>query len=637
MVLQMMVETYLRRGQRGLQRMLLKPGVRSAAAVAAYGGSGFLLSGASLAGFPQPLAAGLICAGTGWRALVMSLGAMLGYPSFWGMAGRQGIVWSASAGLLALLLGKRQETRQQPLMIPAIAAFLICLTGLVFGLLLRDRVPLILYGLRILLTFLSGVLFTQAVRQRAAVTDWLVGCVAVLALAQAAPVPWLSLGYLAAGILAVRGSFPAAVLAGLGLDLSQVTKVPMAAVLGAAGLVRMIPFDKRWQHYASGGFAYLGVMAACGIWDPLPLPGLLAGGALSALLPPRPAAARSRGQTGAAQVRLELSAAALGTAGDILLEHEPPPPDMEGIFQRAVDRACGSCPAREGCRERGALSVTVLEEASGPGCRESTRLAAELERAGEQLRYLRRDRQRHLEYRRTLVQQYRFLEGFLRQVADSLPGSGHGQRAGFRVEAAARSRQRKGANGDRCLAFPGPDCRFFLLLCDGMGTGLGAAREGSEAAAQLRRLLESGFPPDQALQSLNSLLLLSGAGGAVTVDLAEIRLDTGQASVYKWGAAPSWLLDRKAAKKIGTATAPPGYALEQTLEKAEKLSLCRGEVLILLSDGVDGEGVLHRLSLTPDAPPGELAADILEKGCPDSQDDATAAVLRLRPVSLGSS
>ena len=67
------------------------------------------------------------------------------------------------------------------------------------------------------------------------------------------------------------------------------------------------------------------------------------------------------------------------------------------------------------------------------------------------------------------------------------------------------------------------------------------------------------------------------------------------------------------------------------------LSLCRGEALILLSDGVDGEGVLHRLSVTPDAPPGELAAEILEKGCDRSEDDATAAVVRLRPVNLGTS
>ena len=66
----------------------------------------------------------------------------------------------------------------------------------------------------------------------------------------------------------------------------------------------------------------------------------------------------------------------------------------------------------------------------------------------------------------------------------------------------------------------------------------------------------------------------------------------------------------------------------------EKLSLRRGEVLILLSDGVDGEDALRQISLTPDAPPGELAAEILERGCGNAEDDATAAVIRLRPASL---
>ena len=100
----MMGQTILRRGRRSLQRMALDPKARSAGLVLFFGGSGFLLSAAGLTGWPQPLAMGMICATTGWRALVMSLGAMVGYPVFWGSGGNLGIVWSAAGGLLALLL-----------------------------------------------------------------------------------------------------------------------------------------------------------------------------------------------------------------------------------------------------------------------------------------------------------------------------------------------------------------------------------------------------------------------------------------------------------------------------------------------------------------------------------------------------
>ena len=44
----MMVETYLRRGRRTLERLLLEPGIRTVLMGLFYGGSGFLLSAASL-------------------------------------------------------------------------------------------------------------------------------------------------------------------------------------------------------------------------------------------------------------------------------------------------------------------------------------------------------------------------------------------------------------------------------------------------------------------------------------------------------------------------------------------------------------------------------------------------------------
>lgn len=572
------METYLRRGRRTCQRLLLNPKIRTGGVVLLCGGSGFLLSAASLGNYPQPLAMGLILAMSGWHAAVMSLGAMLGYWVFWGIAGLQGLVWSASGGLLALLLA-RHIPEEQPLIFPAISAFLTALTGLLFQLVLRDTVPVPVYFLRIVLAAGAGLLFPVALRRRTAVTDWLVGGVAVLALAQASPTPYLGLGYLAAGALAVGGAFPAAVLGGLGLIL---------------------------------------------------------GGGLGILMPPSPETARRRGETGLAQVRLELGAEVLGVTQQLFLETAPPPVDASAVLQKVRQRACGSCSARNSCPQQSSLDVSLLQNPLEAQCRKSGRLIPELRRGQEQLKLLKADSARQSEYRAAMVQQYQFLGDFLRGLADDLPRRGQRPRAWFRAEAAARSRSKELANGDRCLAFPGPECRYYVLLCDGMGTGLGAAQEGQSAGSLLRQMLTAGFPAAHALRTLNSILALRGSAGAVTVDLAELYLDTGHATLYKWGAAPSWLLRRGSAEKIGTATPPPGISVTESRETVEKLSLRRGEALVLLSDGVDGEGISRRSDLTPDMPPGELAAKILEYGRGKQMDDATAAVIRLRPTSLQS-
>ena len=629
------METYLRRGRRTCQRLLLNPKIRTGGVVLLCGGSGFLLSAASLGNYPQPLAMGLILAMSGWHAAVMSLGAMLGYWVFWGIAGLQGLVWSASGGLLALLLA-RHIPEEQPLIFPAISAFLTALTGLLFQLVLRDTVPVPVYFLRIVLAAGAGLLFPVALGRRTAVTDWLVGGVAVLALAQASPAPYLGLGYLAAGALAVGSAFPAAVLGGLGLDLAQVTRIPMTAVLCLAGVIRMIPFERKWMRCLAPGAAGLVVMAICGIRDYTPLPGLILGGGLGMLMPPSQETARRRGETGLAQVRLELGAEVLGAAQQLFLETAPPPVDASAVLQKVRQRACGSCSARNSCPQQSSLDISLLQNPLDAQCRKSGRLIPELRRGQEQLKLLKADSARQSEYRAAMVQQYQFLGDFLRRLADDLPRRGQRPRAWFRAEAAARSRSKELANGDRCLAFPGAECRYYVLLCDGMGTGLGAAQEGQSAISLLRQMLTAGFPAAHALRTLNSILALRGSAGAVTVDLAELYLDTGHATLYKWGAAPSWLLRRGSAEKIGTATPPPGLSVTESRETVEKLSLRRGEALVLLSDGVDGEGISRRSDLTPDMPPGELAAKILEYGRGKQMDDATAAVIRLRPASLES-
>ena len=118
------------------------------------------------------------------------------------------------------------------------------------------------------------------------------------------------------------------------------------------------------------------------------------------------------------------------------------------------------------------------------------------------------------------------------------------------------------------------------------------------------------------------------------MDLAEVSLDTGRVLLYKWGAAPSLLLREEFAEKIGTVGPPPGLSILDSRETTDRLSLRRGEVLILLSDGVDGEAALRRLGGISAQPPGELAAKILEYGARGQEDDATVAAICLCPGAL---
>ena len=630
----MMVETYLRRGQRRLENLALNPKVRFGAAAAMLLGSGFLLSGIDLGGSLQPVAMGLICSAAGWRALLLALGAMLGYPTFWGSDGNMGIVWSVAGCVLAMMVGHRQESREQPLMVPCIASLLTVVTGLGFRWILQEKNSLLQLPVQASVALFSGILFTQAARCRDAITDWLVAGVSVLALAKISLGPHLVLGHLAAGTLAVGGAFPAAALAGVALDLSHLTRVPMTAVMCLAYFLRMLPYDGRWKQGLTPAAAYLLVSIACGIRDPTPLAGMVLGGACGLLLPPKPQIAHRRGETGVAQVRLELSAQVLASTQQLILEMKPPPIDREALLARARQQACGGCTMRRTCTQQQKFGVELLENPLEADCRKQGRLVPELRRARQQLRVLQADRQRQAEYRAALAQQYRFLSMYLRNLSDRLPRRAEYPKAEFRIELSVRSRSREEANGDRCFAFSGSDCRYFVLLCDGMGTGLGAAQEGEGAGKLLKRMLSAGFPPEHALKTLNSLLILQGNAGAVSVDLAEISLESGIVHIYKWGAAPSWILHRRGIEKTGTATPPPGISVEETSMAVEKLSLRRGEVLILVSDGVNG-ALLQELSDVPvDGPLGTMAVGILEKCAAKDEDDATAALIRLRPAGL---
>ncbi|MBE6974102.1 MAG: hypothetical protein E7436_01230 [Ruminococcaceae bacterium] len=631
----------LRRWQRALRRWALDPKTQ---VWAQTGGSvlcGLLLSAGSLMHHALPLTLGLLMSLSGWPAVLIAAGGMAGYLLFWGDAGIQGVLWLCAGLPAALVMNRRSVVRNTPWLMPALAGVIVAGVGLAGQLWLGDRTAVVPYLLRIGLAILTGRLFTAAADRQDAVLEWLVCAVGVLALAQVRPIPYLGLGYIAAGLLAMMSAFPAVALAGLALDLAQVTPVPMTAVLALVYLVRLVPGLSRRLGVLVPGLVYLVVMGVCLQWDLQPLPGLLLGSGLSLVLPPRTPLHKRRGETGFAQVRLEMAASVLDQTQMVLDTVEEFPIDEGALMSRAAERACGSCPCRKNCREEPAqLSTALLHKPLGngadlpAGCRKPGRLLMELRRSQEQFRAIRADRDRQSEYRAAVVQQYRFLSEYLQSLSDALSRRSTPPKQIYQPELAVCAASRDGNNGDRCFWFAGVECRYYILLCDGMGTGPEAAREGKLAGNMLKKLLCAGYPPEYALRSVNSFCALRGRAGAVTMDLAELQLDSGKVTLYKWGAAPSFLLHRGEPIKIGTAAPPPGLSVTEGRETVQRLSLRKGETLILLSDGAGGEESLRAALEGRGEPPGELAARILEHSRQEGTDDATVAVVRLGTLPM---
>ena len=631
---------YMRRSQRFLRRWAANPRVHMILQGVLYLLAGFFGSAASLGNRLQPVVLGLLCAQSGWPAVLITAGSTVGYWLFWGNQGPVGIVWMVMGIAVSWILQLLHVKKETPLLMPAIAGCIVAATGLLFQYYQHYSPPIGAYLLQIAMAAGSTAVFSAALERRDAIVDWLVCGLGVLCLAQVIPLPYLGFGYIAAGVAVVAAPFPAVALAGLALDLAQVTPVPMTAVLCLGYFMRMVPKASPMMRYLSPGLVYIGVMSICGVWDLQPLPGLVLGSVASVLLPKQTGIPQRRGETGTAQVHLELASSVLQQMEAMMLDTEEVPIDEQALIVRAAERACGSCPCRKSCHEQPEqISPAILHKPLGngadlpSGCRKSGRLLMEMRRSQEQLRTIRADRDRQRSYRAAVSQQYRFLSDYLQDVSDMLAQRNDPPKAWFQPEVSSCSAGKTKANGDRCLWFAGVSCRYYVLLCDGMGTGEEAARESRQVSTMLRRLLSSGYPAAYALRSINSLCALQGRAGAVTVDLAELRLDTGKATLYKWGAAPSYIICQGEPIKIGTATPPPGLSVTDGRESVERLSLRRGETLVLLSDGAGGEESLQHLWVDTSSTTGELAASILQSSQAISTDDATVAVIRLHSAS----
>ena len=146
-----------------------------------------------------------------------------------------------------------------------------------------------------------------------------------------------------------------------------------------------------------------------------------------------------------------------------------------------------------------------------------------------------------------------------------------------------------GACGDRVCRAEREDGMFYALLCDGMGTGFDASMASGKCGLFLRRMLAAGMSAPSALEAVNTVLRAGDGECSVSLDLLAIDTVSGEASLYKSGAAPTYLRRDGKVFPIDAPGVPMGILAEPELTRSD-FTLRAGDLIVLSSDGVDADG-----------------------------------------------
>lgn len=166
-----------------------------------------------------------------------------------------------------------------------------------------------------------------------------------------------------------------------------------------------------------------------------------------------------------------------------------------------------------------------------------------------------------------------------------------------------------------------PGGRQCVVLSDGMGAGEQAFRESAMVVELLEELLQAGFPPETAIQMMNTALVAGREELRFsTVDLCVFDLYQGRCEMIKAGASLTFIRTSGGVEKISSTTLPVGVLQELELQKTVR-QLEDGDFLVMVTDGVldalppgKQEAMLAALiGGTAINNPGELAHYLLEQ------------------------
>ena len=216
----------------------------------------------------------------------------------------------------------------------------------------------------------------------------------------------------------------------------------------------------------------------------------------------------------------------------------------------------------------------------------------------------------------------------------------------FRVKVSVTQKKKddEPVSGDTVIHFETEQCKYYVILCDGMGSGCDASRESRMTAELLGGFLKAGFTKSAALNLINSTLALKmDREGFSTIDLCEIDLRSGKCEFVKIGGAQSFVKSGDSIRIISAKGLPAGILEEINPDNIE-CTLADNDMIVMVSDGVSEAGYgmmrgewIKRLMGVEGIENDELSKSIVnsarKKIYPRTPDDMTAIVITIHKIT----
>ena len=194
-------------------------------------------------------------------------------------------------------------------------------------------------------------------------------------------------------------------------------------------------------------------------------------------------------------------------------------------------------------------------------------------------------------------------------------------------------------SGDCVRCIKSDSGTLYVMLSDGIGGGEFAAQQSAAVTSMMEKLLTVLHEPKAAIDILNSMMFHVGKDEwcYATLDLIAIDLYSGEASMYKLGAADSILVSKDRQTRISGNVYSVGMSESVPAEcRCGEIKLHPKDTIIMLSDGVkiDEGAALERIVHHSSGNMKLLSGDLLRNAIDQTNDDdmtVVALTLGIRP------